>query len=53
MRQTLDQLIDRDAFISRHIGIDALSQAKMLQTLGVTDIEELNALTVPDSIFQT
>ena len=53
MRQTLDQLIDRDAFISRHIGIDPQSQAKMLQTLGVTDIEELITLTVPDSIFQT
>ena len=53
MRQTLDQLIDRDAFISRHIGIDPQSQAKMLQTLGVTDIEELITLTVPGSIFQT
>ena len=50
---SLDQLLDREAFQPRHLGIDEHDRNGMLATLGVDSIEALIAETVPAAIRQT
>ena len=50
MRETLEQLIAADEFISRHIGIDDDARATMLKIVEATSLDDLIARTVPDSI---
>ncbi|HEY0261417.1 MAG TPA: glycine dehydrogenase (aminomethyl-transferring), partial [Chitinophagales bacterium] len=41
-----------DAFVNRHIGVDAESEKQMLQTLGLKSVQELIDKTVPKSILR-
>ena len=41
-----------DAFVNRHIGVDAESEKQMLQTLGLKSVQELIDKTVPNSILR-
>ncbi|SLM91921.1 aminomethyl-transferring glycine dehydrogenase [Brachybacterium nesterenkovii] len=42
---------DHDSFARRHIGTDDSAQARMLQALGVSDLEELLERAVPGTIL--
>ncbi|GHF95685.1 glycine dehydrogenase (decarboxylating) [Deinococcus piscis] len=46
----LQDLLQTDDFIRRHIGPSAEEQAEMLATLGVSSLDELTETTLPDSI---
>src|SRR5690554_6105332 len=48
--RSLAELEQQDAFIRRHIGPDAEEQRSMLQTLGLSSLDELIDQTVPRSI---
>src|SRR5690554_831752 len=48
--RSLAELEQQDAFIRRHIGPDAEKQRSMLQTLGLSSLDELIDQTVPRSI---
>lgn len=50
MTQTLGQLENRDAFIERHIGPDALQQQEMLKTVGADSLNALIGQIVPQDI---
>ncbi|MBB3061866.1 aminomethyl-transferring glycine dehydrogenase [Microbulbifer rhizosphaerae] len=50
---SLQQLEQHDAFIRRHIGPDQAQVREMLETLGVSGLEELVEKTVPASIRKT
>lgn len=41
-----------DAFVNRHIGVDAQSEKEMLQVLGLSSVQELIDKTVPNSILR-
>nr|WP_200841193.1 aminomethyl-transferring glycine dehydrogenase [Geminicoccus flavidas] len=47
----LAALEDHNAFVRRHIGPDAAEQAAMLQTLGLTTLDELIEETIPAAIL--
>ncbi|GMG87362.1 aminomethyl-transferring glycine dehydrogenase [Biformimicrobium ophioploci] len=49
-QSTLNQLEQQDEFIGRHIGPDAEQTQAMLDTLGVSSVEDLIAKTVPAGI---
>ncbi|MCQ3813262.1 MAG: aminomethyl-transferring glycine dehydrogenase [Acidimicrobiia bacterium] len=49
-RPSLIDLEGRAAFVGRHIGPPQAEQEKMLATLGVTSIQELIDVTLPDDI---
>ncbi|HEX2528488.1 MAG TPA: aminomethyl-transferring glycine dehydrogenase [Geminicoccus sp.] len=48
---SLSSLEDHGAFRRRHIGPDAAEQAAMLETLGLTSLDELIEETIPGSIL--
>ncbi len=50
MTQTLSQLENRDAFIERHIGLDAQQQQEMLKTVGADSLNALIGQIVPQDI---
>lgn len=50
-RPSFDDLTQQDEFIGRHIGPDATEKAAMLDTLGVTSIDELIKQVVPEAIL--
>ncbi|MEI8024267.1 MAG: glycine dehydrogenase (aminomethyl-transferring), partial [Actinomycetota bacterium] len=50
MRKSLDELIAKDEFISRHIGVDDFARDTMLRSIGATDLENFIERTVPASI---
>ncbi|WP_372832547.1 aminomethyl-transferring glycine dehydrogenase [Pontibacterium sp.] len=49
-KRTLSELEQRNEFTRRHVGPDAAEQQAMLETLGVSTLQELIEQTVPDSI---
>jgi glycine dehydrogenase len=48
--QSLPELEAPDRFVGRHVGPDAGEQARMLETLGLSSLDELVDRSVPDSI---
>ena len=48
--QSLPQLEAPDRFVGRHVGPDAGEQARMLEALGLSSLDELVDRSVPDSI---
>ncbi|KZN13235.1 aminomethyl-transferring glycine dehydrogenase [Marinomonas sp. TW1] len=52
MTSCIRDLLNNDEFIARHIGPDSQEQAKMLNTIGASDLAELIEKTVPEAICQ-
>ncbi|WP_394179073.1 aminomethyl-transferring glycine dehydrogenase [Marinomonas posidonica] len=52
MTSCIRDLLNNDEFIARHIGPDSQEQAKMLTTIGASDLDELIEKTVPEAIRQ-
>jgi len=52
-RRTLEQLEDREDFLHRHIGPDETEIRGMLETLGLTSLDELIERTIPADIRST
>ncbi len=52
MTSCIRDLLNNDEFIARHIGPDSQEQAKMLTTIGASDLAELIEKTVPEAIRQ-
>ncbi|WP_445621644.1 aminomethyl-transferring glycine dehydrogenase [Kushneria sp. Sum13] len=48
--RSLDELFAHDAFIARHIGIDATARHQMLETLGADTMADLLAHAIPQDI---
>ena len=48
--RSLDELFAHDAFIARHIGVDATARRHMLETLGADTMAELLAQAIPQDI---
>ncbi len=49
---SIEQLVNGEEFIARHIGVDASAEATMLESLGVDSVEGLMAQTLPAAIRQ-
>ena len=43
-------MIKMEQFKNRHIGVNEIDRQKMLETLGLTNIEELISQTIPSNI---
>ncbi|MBA2337144.1 MAG: glycine dehydrogenase (aminomethyl-transferring), partial [Acidimicrobiia bacterium] len=50
MSRTLSELLQTDDFVHRHIGPDAAETTKMLEVVGVADLDQLIERAVPASI---
>lgn len=48
----LNELLQHDDFVQRHIGPDSVQVSQMLETIGVKDLEQLITETVPQNIRQ-
>ncbi|GGL81941.1 glycine dehydrogenase (decarboxylating) [Deinococcus aerolatus] len=48
--RSLSELLNTNDFTHRHIGPNGQEQAEMMQTLGVTSLDELIATTLPEAI---
>ena len=48
----IDELLQPDAFVRRHIGPDSKGVAAMCQTVGTANLDTLMAETMPDQILQ-
>ncbi|MET1256138.1 aminomethyl-transferring glycine dehydrogenase [Aliikangiella maris] len=50
MKQSLNELLNNQEFIQRHVGPDAKETERMLEYLGVSSLDELLEQTVPNKI---